>query len=63
MTTKFIELHDTDNVPYMINTAWVMFFYGTEDGGCVLLLGMPNTNDAPITRTFVESYEAIKRML
>lgn len=40
-----------------------MFFYGTEDGGCVLWLGMPNTNDAPITRTFVESYEAIKRML
>lgn len=63
MTTKFIELHDTDNVPYMINTAWVMFFYGLENGGCLVALGIPNSNGGSMLRTFKESYEAINGML
>lgn len=63
MTTKFIELHDTDNVPYMINTAWIMSFYGLEDGGCLVALGIPNSDGGSMVRTFTESYETIKEML
>lgn len=63
MTTKFIELHDTDNVPYMINAAWIMFFYGLEDGKCLVALGIPNSNGGSMVRTFTESYETIKGML
>lgn len=63
MDIKFIELHDMDNVSYMINTAWIMFYYGIEDGGCVLWLGIPNSNGGSMVRSFRESYETIKEML
>lgn len=63
MATKFIELHGTDNVPYMINTAWIMFFYGIEDGGCLVALGIPNSNGSSMVRSFKESYETIKEMI
>lgn len=40
-----------------------MFFYGLENGGCLVAFGIPNSDGGSMLRTFKESYETINGML
>ena len=39
MTCKFIELHDSDNEPILINTSWIACIEKNSDEGCSVRLG------------------------
>lgn len=40
MTCKFIELHDSDNEPILINPSWIACIEKNEDEGCSVRLGI-----------------------
>lgn len=39
MTCKFIELHDSDNEPILINPFWIACIEKNSDEGCSVRLG------------------------
>lgn len=40
MTCKFIELHDRDNEPILINPSWIACIEKNGDEGCSVRLGI-----------------------
>ena len=40
MTCKFIELHDSDNEPILINPSWFVCIEKNSDEGCSVWLGI-----------------------
>ncbi len=63
MICKFIELHDLDNEPILINPAWIACIERNEDGGCSVRLEIPTENGIAYSKYVIESYETIKSML
>ena len=63
MTCKFIELHDSDNEPILINPSWIACIEKNEDEGCSIRLGIYSDGGTAYSKYVIESYETIKNML
>ena len=63
MTCKFIELHDSDNEPILINPFWIACIEKNRDGGCSVRLGISSDGRIAYSKYVIESYETIKNLL
>lgn len=63
MICKFIELHDSDNEPILINPSWISCIEKNEDEGCSVRLGISSDGETAYSKYVIESYETIKNML
>lgn len=62
MICKFIELHDSDNEPILVNSASIACIEKNDEGCCVRLM-VYNGDQMPYTKYVMESYDTIKNML
>ena len=44
MIQKFIELHDSENQPILVNASWIMCVIPNDNGGCIIKLGVIGVN-------------------
>lgn len=63
MAYKFIELHDSDNEPILINPASIACVEKNVDEGCCVRLLVYGGKEFPYTKYVTESYDTIKNML
>lgn len=63
MTCKFIELHDRDNEPILINPSWIDCIENNEDEGCSVRLEISSDGGTAYSKYVIESYETIKNLL
>ena len=63
MIQKFIELHDSENQPILVNESWIMSVIPNDYGGCIIKMGVIGNTTNPYLLHVIESYQTIKEML
>ena len=63
MICKFIELHDSDNEPILINPSWIACIEKNSDESCSVRLGISSDSGTAYSKYVIESYETIKNLL
>lgn len=63
MICKFIELHDSNNEPILINPSWIACIEKNSDDGCSVRLGISSDSGTAYSKYVIESYETIKNLL
>lgn len=63
MIQKFIELHDSENQPILVNESWIMSVIPNDYGGCIIKMGVIGNTTKPYLLHVIESYQTIKEML
>ena len=63
MICKYIELHDSNNEPILINLLWIACLEKNEGESCSVRLGISTDGGTAYSKYVIESYETIKNML
>ena len=59
MICKFIELHDSDNEPILINPSWIACIEKNSDKGCSVRLDVSSDGGIAYSKYVIESYETM----